>query len=178
MDCQVSTGTLTCEPAYGGQGGGPSGPSCDSRYRNDVVFDVHSASAWSGVFVVDPGAVLVVSAFELAGGTMTVYKVALAAGDMPQGFSCPGICDGPAGSIPPGALFPTITYQKPVVTSGVPWVMSDTDDTKFITAPGAYRFALSDDSMVGEVYVEARLVRGGGLPAAMIFGSDAGSASP
>ncbi|RQH06635.1 hypothetical protein [Paraburkholderia dinghuensis] len=170
MDCQVSTGTLTCEPVQPG-----SGVSCDSRYRSDAVFDVHSASVWSGVFVVDAGAVLVVSAFELAGGTLSVYKVALAAGGMPQGYACPGICAEPAGVIPPGALFPTVTYQKPVMTAGVAWTMSDTDDTKLITVPGAYRFELSDESMVGEAYVEARLVRGGGVPAALIFGSDTGS---
>ncbi|MGF6599801.1 hypothetical protein P3T23_004535 [Paraburkholderia sp. GAS448] len=171
MDCTVSTGTLTCEPAHGGQGG-TSGASCDSRYRNDVVFDAHSASRWSAVFVVDPGAALVVSVFELAGGALNVHKVALAAGDMPQGFACPGVCDEPAGVIPPGAPFPSVIYQKQVITNAVPWVMTDEDDTKLITTPGAYRFELSDNSLVGETYVEARLVRGGGLPAPLIFGSE------
>lgn len=81
MACDVSTGTLACEPVQGGTAG------CDSRYRNDVVFDAHSASHWSDVFVVDPGSALVVSAFELSSAAMAVYKLALASGDMPQGFA-------------------------------------------------------------------------------------------
>jgi hypothetical protein len=167
MNCEVSTGTLSCAPAQGSM----AGAGCDSRYRTDVVFDAHSASRYSGVFVVDPGAVLVVSAFDLAGGTMNVFKVALASGDMPQGYACPTLCDEGSSVIPPGALFPTITHQKAVITNGVPWVMSDSDDTKLISVPGAYRFELSGDALVDETYVEARLVRGGSVPALLIFGS-------
>jgi hypothetical protein len=156
MSCDVSTGTLSCAPAYSGSSGGMTSAACDSRYRTDVVFDAHSASRYSGVFVVDPGAALVVSVFDLAGGTMNVFKVSLAAGDMPQGYACPTLCDDGVSVIPPGALFPTITHQKAVVTNGMPWVMSDTDDTKLISVPGAYRFELSDNALVGETYVEAR----------------------
>jgi hypothetical protein len=113
MSCDVTTGTQTCAPAQGDT----AGAACDSRYRNDVVFDAHSTTRWSAVFLVDPGAALVVSAFELAGGTMKVVKVALAAGDMPQGIACPGICDDQTVTIlPAGALFPTITHQKAVET--------------------------------------------------------------
>ncbi|WP_132384565.1 MULTISPECIES: hypothetical protein [unclassified Paraburkholderia] len=121
--------------------------------------------------MVEPGAALVVSVFDLAGGTMKVFKVALAASDMPQGYACPTLCDEGPSAIPPGALFPTITHQKVIVTNGVAWAMSDNDDMKLISVPGAYRFELSDDMLVGETHVEARLVRGGSVPAVVFFGS-------
>jgi len=167
MECDVSTGALMCTPSQGGSG--------DSRFRNDVVFDAHSASRFSGVFSVGPGSMLIVSVFDLAGGSMRVHKVVIATGQMPQGVSCPGPCEEPSDDSLPGAFFPTVIYQKPVVTNGVPWVMSDDDDTKLVTTPGAYRFELSDDALIGETYVEARLVRGGMMPSQMVFGSQTGA---
>jgi hypothetical protein len=45
--------------------------------------------------------------------------------------------------LPPG--YPGVAYQKRVVTRGVLWVMSDEDDTRIVTIPGAYVFEVSED---------------------------------
>jgi hypothetical protein len=86
MSCDVSTGTLFCDPPQ---------TACENggQYRSAALFNANSISRFSTVVELRPGDSAIVSVFDLAGGALYVNKVALSTGLMPQGVMCPTSCD-------------------------------------------------------------------------------------
>lgn len=108
------------------------------------LFNTKSASPISGVFVLHPGEVVVLSAFNLTGQQRAVIqKVRFVESFIPSGSACADVIDVPKAKI---------STVEDVTQCGV-WALNPCQNLAVLSVPGAYRLVLDDGYAVGETQV-------------------------
>jgi hypothetical protein len=142
----------------------------DSGTGLQVLFDPFSTEFISPDFIVRPGEVLVLSAFNMTKDTLAIVeKLRYGVSTMPQGVPCGGPADLNIG----GQL-----QAEDVTQCGV-WALGPCQNVGVLSLPGTYRLRLNDaaQAILGEVYIDAmRLLASemSAVPKELYFGSVSG----
>lgn len=153
MTCGVSTGRKIY--AIGG-----SGKDRDPR----ALFDQKSTKLVSHVIHVLPCEAIQFSTFGLpSGATLTIHRVLLADGTMPQGYGC--ICDYDDGS----PL--VVAASEPLKIDCNPVVLNECNNVVYLTIPGSYMLKLNDESHLGQFWAFAESMECCCLPEKLVIGN-------
>lgn len=152
--CEISTGRKTLAV---GKSGGEETPS-------SLLFDHKSSSAVSHFINIEPCQVFKFSTFGLPDGvTLTLHRVYLAGGVMPQGTGC--ICEpDPAKGVQPMATEVFKINCKPVV-------IDNCNGALFLSVPGTYVLELNDESKLGNFIAMAEEVECCCVPNGLLIGN-------
>lgn len=105
------------------------------------LFNTRSSSPISGVLVVHPGEVVVLSAYNLSGlQRAVVQKVKFVDSYIPSGSACGDVLDVPTTKI---------AAVEDVTQCGV-WALNPCQNVAVLSIPGAYRLVMDDGYAVGD----------------------------
>ncbi|ETD72660.1 hypothetical protein V757_02920 [Pelistega indica] len=170
MKCDIKTGRVV-EPVSSTE----LFPTTGNGVVGEVFFDSKSTSTVSRVFRVSVNEALILTAFNLSGEhidngpdkwqtceAVEVYKVSPIVHELPRGDSCCGQYGEPDNSV--------IREEVKAQTDCCAWRLICGSPMAVIALPGYYRLKLTDEAMVGRVYVEGERVAGVPIPNNLIFG--------
>lgn len=129
-----------------------------------AVFDSDSTSAYSRLFYVFNGEIMVLRAFGMQDN---IDRVDNSVPVTPQRICANMVLLGEGVSLERDASFALdpLQYEGEVIaeeliyTNGCPWMIEKCNNLSFIDVPGTYRFFLNDPTAVGKVFLYFNIIR-------------------
>lgn len=158
MTCSVTTGRKIYAV----------GSSSDKDVSLNTLFDQKSTKTVSHFLHVEPCQALQLSTFGMPdGAVLTLHRVLLAGGSMPQGTGC--ICDHEEGSML------GVAASEPFMIDCKPVVLDKCNNVLFLTVPGSYVLRLNDEAYLGHFWAFADAMECCCLPDGLVIGNRKGT---
>lgn len=141
------------------------------------IFDLGRTTKFSKPFRVDPGKVVVVSAFNFScetlgntgeiikkGDCAILHKIDFTTPEMPTGNGCGCVLDN---------VDVSISNSEPVVVCCEMWTLNACNNLLILSVPGYYMYELCNESSIGSVSIsleELSIEQGALLPRNLIYG--------
>jgi hypothetical protein len=156
--CEISTGFVVTPTS-------PAPGYAPPKRRKSALFDAQSTSPTSKLIRIAEGEAVIFSGHSFSGTNVTLNQVWYSPGEMPQMGPC--ACPPRCLTLDPGHVDATQPFS--FVCNG--FVLNDCTSTLIMSLPGDYTLSLDDNSILGSVFIDYRVVKASSIPEGMLAGN-------